>query len=116
MSTPHFNLEPNGHDGARASVVNRTHRIIRDQALAMREQRNKSRSLWLPIAIFSSLMLVLCYAVWYLLDGYDLTPNGVPDASDQLMLFVVWSLPVTMLLLGLAWFRRSRRSNHEVAG
>jgi hypothetical protein len=97
-------------------VVNRTHRVIRDQALAMREQRSKSRSLWLPVAIFSSLMLIICYAVWSLLDGYDVTPNGVPDASDQLMLLAVWSLPVTLLLLGLVWYRRSRRSSHEVTG
>jgi hypothetical protein len=116
MPTPNFDFEQDLRSGARARVVNRTHRVIRDQALAMREQRSKSRSLWLPLAIFSSLMLIICYAVWSLLDGYDLTPNGVPDASDQLMLLVVWSLPVTMLLLGLVWFRRSRRSTNEVSG
>jgi len=74
--------------GARAVVVNRTHRVVREQALRMREQKEKSRNLW----------------------------NGVPDASDQLLLFLLWSLPVTALVVGLVWFKRSRgRSGGEVS-
>ena len=72
----------------------------------MREQKSKSRSLWVPLAIFSMLMLVICYAVWGMLDGYDLTPNGIPDASDQMMMLLLWSLPVTAAVLGLVWFKR----------
>jgi hypothetical protein len=87
-------------------VVNRTHRVVREQALTMREQRSKSRSLWVPLGIFSVLMLVICYAIWGMLDGYDLTPNGIPDASDQMMILLLWSLPVTALVLGLVWFKR----------
>jgi len=98
---------------ARASVVNRTHRIIREQALQMRESRQRTRSLWVPVGIFSILLPIICYAVWAMMDGYDLTPNGVPDASDQLFLLMLWSLPITVVLLGLAWFRRGR-SNGEV--
>jgi len=95
-------------DGARASVVNRTHRVVRDQALAMRERRQQSRDLFAPLAICSVLLLVICYAIWGVMDGYDLTPNGVPDASDQLSILLLWSLPVTALVLGLAWFKRGR--------
>jgi len=98
---------------ARASVVNRTHRIIREQALQMRESRQRTRSLWVPVGIFSILLPIICYAVWAMMDGYDLTPNGVPDASDQLFLLMLWSLPITVVLLGLAWFRRGR-GNGEV--
>jgi hypothetical protein len=102
--------------GARAAVVNRTHRVVRDEALMLRAQRSKSRSLWLPLTIFSVLMLAICYAIWGVLDGYDLTPNGIPDASDQMMLLLLWSLPVTTLVLGMVWLRRgrSRGSNSEV--
>src|SRR6202034_1253653 len=64
---------------ARAAVVNRTHRVVRGQAMEMREQRERSRSLWVPLGVCSILMLVLCYAVWSMLDGYDLTPSGIPD-------------------------------------
>ncbi len=93
---------------ARASVVNRTHRVIREQALEMREKRERRRSLWVPIAIFSILLPVIGWAVWFLMDAYDITPNGIPDASDQLLLLMVWSLPLTIVLFGLVWFQRQR--------
>ena len=98
---------------ARAVVVNRTHRVVHEQALEMREQRERSRSLWVPLSICSILMLVLCYAVWFMMDGYDVTPNGIPDATDQLFLLMLWSLPVTAVLLGLVWLKRNR-SDSEV--
>lgn len=94
--------------GARAGVVNRTHRVVREQALTLREQKQKSRSLWVPLAIISVLMMVTCYAIWGIMDGYELTPNGVPDASDQLLILMLWSLPVTAMVLGLWWFKRGR--------
>jgi cytochrome bd-type quinol oxidase subunit 1 len=94
--------------------VNRTHRVVREQAMTMQAQKKRTRSLWAPMIIFSSLMIVICYAVWGLLDNYDLTPNGVPDASDQMMLLLLWSLPVTAIMLGMIWIRRERgRSNHS---
>ena len=96
---------------ARAAVVNRTHRVVRDEALRMREQRSRRRSLLAPLLICSALLLLICYAVWALMAGYDLTPTGVPDASDQMLLLLVWSLPVTMVVLGLIWLRRRRGGN-----
>jgi hypothetical protein len=97
--------------GARAVAVNRTHRVVREQALDIREHRERTRSLWAPLGICSALLMVLCYAIWAVLDGYDLTPNGVPDASDQMVLLLLWSLPVTAFVLGLVWFRRGRGRN-----
>lgn len=100
--------------GARAVVVNRTHRVVREEALTLRAQRTKSRSLWVPLAICSVLLLTVCYSIWAVLDGYDLMSSGVPDASEQLMVLLLWSLPVTALLLGLVWLRRGRaRGNDE---
>ncbi len=93
---------------ARAHVVNRTHRVIRDQALTMREQKKRSRSLWAPLMISSGLLAVIGYAVWAVMAGYDLTPTGVPDASDQVFLLLLWPLPVTVVVLGMLWIRRSR--------
>ena len=95
-------------DGARAGVVNRTHRVVREQALKQQEQKRKSRSLWVPLTISSVLMVVTCYAIWGMLDGYELIPNGVPDASDQMMILLLWSLPVTAVVLALVWFKRGR--------
>lgn len=104
-------------NAARARVVNRTHRIVREQALTMRAQREQKRNLWVPLAICSSLLMVICYAIWAVMDGYDLTPNGVPDASDQVLIFLLWSLPVTLFVLALLWFRRGRGrfGNNEVS-
>ena len=100
--------------GARSVVVNRTHRVVREQALTIREQKSKTRSLWVPLGISSILMVMICYAIWGMLDGYDLTPNGIPDASDQLMILLLWSLPVTAAVMGLVWFKRARtRSDSE---
>jgi hypothetical protein len=101
-------------DGARAQVVNRTHRVVREQALSMRQQRAHQRSLFAPVLICSSLLLMLCYAVWAMLDGYDVTPTGIPDASDQMLILLIWSLPVTAFVLGLVWIRRGRnRASNE---
>lgn len=105
---------PESNTNARASVVNRTHRVIREQALDMREQQERKRSLWVPLAIVSVLLPVICYAAWAMLDGYDLTPNGVPDASDQLVVMMIWFIPVTAIVLGTVWLRRSRLNGQEV--
>jgi hypothetical protein len=95
-------------------LVSRTHRVVREQAVTMREQRSKSRSLWLPLGISSILTVVICYAIWRMLDGYDMTPNGIPDASDQLMILLLWSVPVTAAVMGMVWFKRARmRSDRE---
>jgi uncharacterized membrane protein len=93
-------------NGARASVVNRTRRIVREQALVMQAQRRRQRSLWAPIALCSTLLITIFYAVWFLMDSNDITPTGVPDASDQMFLITIWSLPITVVLLLMVWFRR----------
>ena len=99
---------------ARAAVVNRTHRVVREQALALQAQRKRSRSLLVPVAICSTLLLITCYAAWALLDGYDLTANGVLDGSYQMLIFLAWSVPVTILVVGLVWMQRVRsRTNGD---
>jgi hypothetical protein len=106
---------PSENFTARATVVNRTHRVVREQALNMRQQRERSRSLWAPLAISSLLLILFCYSLWYMLDGYDVTPSGIPDASDQLPLLLIWSLPVIAAVVGLVWFRRERERANEGA-
>lgn len=101
------------HGTARAAVVNRTHRIIREQALAMQAQRKRSRGLLLPLAISSALLMVICYAIWGVMDGYDLTPSGIPDASDQVLFLLLWSLPITAIVLGLIWLKRRPRGGEQ---
>jgi cytochrome bd-type quinol oxidase subunit 2 len=101
---------------ARASVVNRTHRIVRERAKSIAAQRSRVRSLWIPMAVCSALLVIISSAAWNILDQYDVSSNGVPDASNQFLVLLVWFLPVSMALLALVLFRRTRkRADQEAA-
>jgi hypothetical protein len=94
---------------ARGSVVNRTHRVVRERAKTMAARRSRVRSLWIPLAVCSSLLVILCTAVWSALDAYDVTPSGMPDASNQFLVLCLWFLPVSMALLAVVLFQRARK-------
>lgn len=94
---------------ARASVVNRTHRVVRERAKTMAAQRSLVRSLWIPLAVCSSLLVIICTAVWSALEAYDVTPGGVPDASNQFLVLCLWFLPVSMSVLAVVLFQRARK-------
>lgn len=106
---------PKMNTSARASTVNRTHRVVRERAKMMQARRSRVRSLWIPLALCSALLLMVCSAVWTVLDGYELTPMGVPDSSDQFLVLALWFFPVSMALLVMAWFRRTRKNAGEAA-
>jgi len=93
---------------AHSDRVNRTHRVVRERAKTLAARRSKVRSLWLPLVIFSSLLVGICVAVWSVLDQYDLTPTGTPVASYQMLVLLIWSVPVSASLLAVVWFRQSR--------
>lgn len=103
--------------GARATLVNRTHRVVRERAGQMSARRSKVRSLWIPLAVCGSLLVILVTAVWSMLDQYELNPTGMPDASDQFAVLLLWFLPVSGALLAMVLLRRahSKRTGHEVA-
>ena len=94
---------------ARASVVNRTHRVVRERAKTIAARRSRFRSLWIPLAVCSALLVILSTTVWSVHDQYDVTPNGVPDASNQFLVLLLWFLPVSLALLALVLFRRARK-------
>jgi hypothetical protein len=94
---------------ARASVVNRTHRVVRERAKTIAARRSRVRSLWIPLAVCSSLLVIICTAVWSALDAYDATANGVPDASNQFLVLCLWFLPVSMAMLAVVLFQRARQ-------
>lgn len=93
---------------ARARLVNRTHRIVRERAQTLKSQRSRNRGLWIPMIVSAAFLLILCTAVWSLLDQYELTHNGVPDASSQIFLFLLWFFPASAAILALAWAHRTR--------
>lgn len=103
--------------GAQTSLVNRTHRIVRERARQMSARRKKMRSLWAPLAVCASMVVILVTAVWTMLDQYELNPIGMPDASEQYMVLLLWFLPASAALLAMVWFHRNhgRRSKGEIA-
>lgn len=102
---------PEMNASARASMVNRTHRVVRERAKTLQAHRSRVRSLWIPLSICSALLLMICSAVWTVLDGYELTPMGIPDSSDQFLVLALWFLPVSMALLVMVWVRHMRKSS-----
>ena len=93
---------------APASLVNRTHRIVRERARTQSDRKRQLKSLWIPLAVFSALLIIISTGVWTVLAQNDLSPTGIPDASDQMLVFLVWFFPVSAALLGMVWFRRTR--------
>jgi len=98
-----------GNVSARASVVNRTHRVVRERAKTIAARRSRVRSLWIPLAVCSSLLIIISTAVWSALDQYDVTPSGVPDASNQFLVLCLWFLPVSLVMLAVVLFQRARK-------
>ena len=94
--------------GASADRVNRTHRVVRERAKTLAARRSKIRSLWLPVVLFSSLLVAICCAVWMVLDEYEVVAAGSQVASYQVLVPVLWSIPVSAALLAVVWFRQSR--------
>ncbi len=92
---------------ASATRVNRTHRVVRERAVAIREQKRRIRTLYLPMLICAGLVTALVFALWGLMNEYDLVPTGWPDASQQMLVLSLWFLPLSGLLLGIVWFRRT---------
>jgi hypothetical protein len=96
-------------DSAAVSArVNRTHRVVRERAKTIQARRSRVRSLYVPLGIFSAFLIGICTAVWSVLDQYDLEPNGTPTASYQMLVLLLWSVPVSAALMAVVWFRKSR--------
>ena len=93
---------------AAPSRVNRTHRVVRERARTLKDRRSRIRSLYVPLAIFSTLLIAICTAVWSIFDQYELEPTGSPVASAQIFVLLLWSVPVSAALIAIVWFRKSR--------
>lgn len=93
---------------ANSAMVNRTHRVIRERARTVKERRSKIRSLWIPFIIFSSLLIGVCFAVWTVLEEYELYATGSQVAGYQVVVPLLWSIPVSAAVLAVVWFRQSR--------
>ena len=105
--------------GARAGVVNRTHRVVRQRARFLQARRSHVRGLMLPLLICSALLILSVFAVWSGLYQYqaagaaeavqaDVAALATSDANNHFLVVLLWFVPVSIALLAAVWFRRSR--------
>ena len=112
---------------ARAAIVNRTHRVVRERAEQMRAQRSSVRSLAVPLLICSVLLLMMSYALWTVLssggsamgeleeEAGKLLGIHAMDTDGPLSMLFFWFVPVSAVTMGTVLFRRTRgRKDDEV--
>ncbi len=117
MSTPSLNVRRNAvADGARAAIVNRTHRVVRERAAAMQARKRRVRDLLLPFCICSAVLWMIAHAVWSTADqslagiegGVErLIAELGSDAGSSLTMLVVWFLPLSVITAAVVLLRRS---------
>jgi len=108
---------------ASSKLVNRTHRVVRERAQTLKARRSRVRSLMVPLAVCSALLILTVAAVWtglyqyqYAADAYQGAADALQDVSstianatdDEFMVMLFWFVPVTMAVLGSVWVSRSR--------
>ena len=107
--------------GARASVVNRTHRVVRQRAKVMQARRSHVRGLMVPLIICSILLILTAVAVWSGLYQNqaaeaaevvqaDVAALALSDANNHFLVMLLWFVPVSIVLLGTLLIRRARNT------
>ena len=114
----------NGMDAAaRGHLVNRTHRVVRQRAKMMQARRSYVRSLTLPLIVCSALLILTVLAVWSGLYQYqaseaadalqDMASAAYNQASDHILVVLLWFVPVSLTVVAAVWLSRSRRADME---
>ena len=93
---------------ASAAMVNRTHRVVHERARKMQAERSKIRSLSVPLAVSGVMLAFIVSAIWTILEQDELIPTGLPDANQQMLVLMMWSLPVSVLQLAVVLYRRGK--------
>ena len=92
---------------ASASMVNRTHRVVRERATTMEARKSTMRGLLIPLIVSAAFLVSVVCAAWVMLDEYDVTPLGLPEPGQQLFVFMLWCLQISAAALAAVAFRRS---------
>jgi formate-dependent nitrite reductase membrane component NrfD len=107
---------------AHSGVVNRTHRVVRERAKILQQQRNRERSLMVPLTICSVLLTLSVLAVWTGMYQYqaveaveaDVTALATTD-NNHFLVILLWFVPVSIAVLTTVWVRRSRNNADDEA-
>lgn len=98
---------------ASAAMVNRTHRVVRERAKTLQQQKSRVRSLWIPLTVSFGMLALLLIAVWNLLDESEFFADGLPDSSQQMLVLSMWCLPLSVIVLAVIWFRRANAKTSD---
>jgi hypothetical protein len=115
-------FDAHGDDAAaavRGDVVNRTHRVVRQRAQVMQARRSRVRGLMAPLTLCSVLLILTAAAVWsglYQAQAAEaaeaveanVATLAASDATNHLLVALLWFAPVVMTVLGMVVFRRFR--------
>jgi hypothetical protein len=109
---------------ASSSVVNRTHRVVRQRAQVLQARRSQVRSLMVPLVLCSALLILTVAAVWTGMYEYQGAADALQDVSstiaaateDEFMVMLFWFVPVTLAVLGTVWVTRSRSGTPSEIG
>jgi hypothetical protein len=100
---------------ARAGVVNRTHRVVRERAKVLQARRSRDRSLMAPLLLCSVLLALTVLAGWTGLYQYQATEAATDaaslaasDTNNHFLVVLLWFVPVSVAVLATVWVRRSR--------
>ena len=104
--------------GARAAVVNRTHRVIRERAIALQARKRRARDLVVPCLICSAVLLMIAAAVWSVADeslsGWEgglwrrvLELGG--EAGSSISILMLWFLPLSVITAAVVLLGRGFR-------
>jgi NADH:ubiquinone oxidoreductase subunit 6 (subunit J) len=120
-----YSMQEGAMMGARACVVNRTHRVVRERAKSMHERRSTARSLMVPLIICSALLILLVVIVWgglYLEAAEaaeavqaDVSALTATDINNHIVVVLLWFVPLSIALLAAVSIRRSRRNSNDEA-
>jgi len=108
------------NSAASASLVNRTHRVVRHRATAMKARRSYVRSLMAPLVLCSVVLTLAAFAVWngmYQNDAamQDVATLATSDTNNHLLVALLWFVPLTLVLLVAVWVRHVRSRESESA-
>ena len=109
---------------ARASIVNRTLRVVREREVQMQRRKKSRRELVLPLLICSVVLMLVCYAGWVVASGTGFVAVGseieqeagrlftgqTMDTGSPALLLLLWFLPITIATVAVVYVRRNRSS------
>jgi H+/Cl- antiporter ClcA len=112
---------------ARAGVVNRTHRVVRERATVMQARRSHMRSLMVPLILCAAMLILTVVAVWSGLYQYqateaaeavqaDVAALAASDANNHFLVLLLWFVPASLALLAAVWLRRAHKGRRRRVG